>query len=113
MSERLLAGEERPTGLPVAPGPAERLAGGVILAPSFANVSAIPTDAGLVLIDAGGMLLAARAHEDLRRVTDDPVHAVVYTHGHVDHVMGASLLGDDVLCVAHERVPARFARYRR
>src|SRR4051812_46341667 len=115
LSERMLAGHDLAPGLPVAPGPGERLPGDVLFAPSFANVSAIPTGDGLVLIDAGGMLAAQRAHEDLRRMTDDPVHTVVYTHGHVDHVMGALLLGDDedFEVVAHERVPARFERYRR
>jgi len=113
LSERMLAGQDLPPGLPVAPGPGERLPGDVLLAPSFANVAAVPTDAGLVLIDAGGMLLAPRAHEDLRQLTGDPVHTVVYTHGHVDHVMGATLLGDDVRVVGHERVSARFERYRR
>src|SRR3954466_6467590 len=113
LSERMLAGQDLPAGLPVAPGPGEQLPGDVLLAPSFANVAAIPTDDGLVLIDSGGMLLAQRAHEDLRRLSEDPVHTVVYTHGHVDHVMGAALLGDEVQVVAHERVPARFERYRR
>ena len=113
LSERMLAGEELPVGLPVAPPPGERLPGDVLLAPSFANVAAVPTGDGLVLIDSGGMLTAQRTHEDLRRLSDDPVHTVVYTHGHVDHVMGALLLGDDVQVVAHERVTARFERYRR
>src|SRR4051794_19548037 len=113
LSERMLAGHDLAPGLPVAPGPGERLPGDVLFAPSFANVSALPTGDGLVLIDAGGMLAAQRAHEDLRRMTADPVHTVVYTHGHVDHVMGALLLGDEVRVVAHDRVRARFERYRR
>jgi alkyl sulfatase BDS1-like metallo-beta-lactamase superfamily hydrolase len=112
-SERMLAGQETWGGLPVAPGRGERLPGDVVFVPSFANVSAIPTTDGLLLIDAGGMLLAPRAHEDLRALTGDPVHTVVYTHGHVDHVMGALLLDEDVEVVAHERVLARFERYRR
>src|SRR4051812_7429114 len=113
LSERMLAGQDLPAGLPVAPGPGERLPGDVLLAPSFANVSAIPTGDGLVLIDTGGMLLAPRAHEDLRALTRDPVHTAVYTRGHVDHGMGAALLGEDVELVGHERVVARFERYRR
>src|SRR3954451_23225403 len=113
LSERMLGGQGLPAGLPVAPRPGERLLGDVLLAPSFANVAAVPTDDGLVLIDAGGMLLARRAHEDLRQLTGDPVHTVVYTHGHVDHVMGAALLWEDVRVVGHERVSARFERYRR
>ena len=113
LSERMLAGQDLAPGLPVAPGPGERLPGDVLFAPSFANVSAIPTADGLVLIDTGGLLAAQRAHEDLRALTADPVHTAVYTHGHVDHVMGALQLGDEVQVVAHERVPARFERYRR
>ena len=113
LSERMLAGEDLPTGLPVAPGPAERLPGGVLLAPSFANVGAIPTSEGLVLVDTGGLMLAERAQEDLRPLTGDRVRMAIYTHGHVDHVMGGALLGDEVEVVAHERVPARFERYRR
>ena len=113
LSERMLAGEDLPTGLPVAPGPAERLPGGVLLAPSFANVGAIPTSEGLVLVDTGGLMLAERAQEDLRTLTGDRVRMAIYTHGHVDHVMGGALLGDEVEVVAHERVPARFERYRR
>src|SRR3954463_11996015 len=96
LSERMLAGHDLPPGLPVAPGPGERLPGDVLLAPSFANVGAVETSDGLVLIDTGGMLVAPRAHEDLRRLTADPVHTAIYTHGHVDHVMGALLLADDV-----------------
>src|SRR3954469_17286814 len=112
-SERMLSGEEDWAGLPVAPGPALRLDAGVLFVPSFANVGAVPTDDGLVLLDTGGMLLAQRALDDLRALSDDPVHTAIYTHGHVDHVMGGPLLGDDVEVVAHERVIARFERYRR
>jgi alkyl sulfatase BDS1-like metallo-beta-lactamase superfamily hydrolase len=113
LSERMLAGEDLPPGLPVAPPPAERLPGDVLLSPSFANVSAVETGDGLLMIDTGGLFTAASAHEELRRLTDAPVHTAVYTHGHVDHVMGGDLLGDGATVVAHERVNARFARYTR
>src|SRR3954466_10370521 len=109
----MLAGEELPPGLPAAPPPAERLRSDVLLSPSFANVSAVETGDGLLMIDTGGLLVAARAHEELRRLTDAPGHTAGYTHGHVDHVMGAQALGKDAIVVAHERVNARFARYGR
>src|SRR3954447_922837 len=109
----MLAGEDLPPGLPVAPPPAERLPGDVLLSPSFANVSAVETGDGLFMVDTGGLFTAAAAHEELRRLTDAPVHTAVYTHGHVDHVMGADALGDGATVVAHERVNARFARYTR
>src|SRR3954462_12050268 len=107
----MLAGEELPPGLPVAPPPAERLPGEVLLSPSFANVAAVETGDGLLMIDTGGLMTAPAAHEQLRRLTDAPVHTAIYTHGHVDHVMGADLLGDGAVVVAHERVVARFERY--
>ena len=113
LSERMLAGDELAHGLPVAPPPAEELDGGVIVSPSFANVSAIPTGDGLVLVDTGGIIVAQQAHDELRKLTDAPVRTAIYTHGHVDHVMGALLLGDDVEVVAHERTKDRFERYRR
>jgi glyoxylase-like metal-dependent hydrolase (beta-lactamase superfamily II) len=113
LSERMLAGDELPPGLPVAPPPAERLPGDVILSPSFANVSAVETGEGLLLIDTGGLFTAQGAHDELRKVTDAPVHTAIYTHGHVDHVMGASLLDAATTVVAHERVNARFDRYAR
>ncbi len=48
-----------------------------------------------------------------------PVHTLVYTHGHVDHVGGAHAIVADAAdrgdprpdIVAHEAVPARFRRY--
>ena len=39
------------------------------------------------MIDCGTTLAAPRIFESIRKVTDAPVHTVVYTHGHVDHIM--------------------------
>jgi glyoxylase-like metal-dependent hydrolase (beta-lactamase superfamily II) len=113
LSERMLAGDELPAGLPVAPPPAERLPGDVLLSPSFANVAAVETGDGLLMVDTGGLFLAPAAHDELWRLTDAPVHTAIYTHGHLDHVTGGPLLGEDVVVVAHERVMARFERYAR
>ena len=113
LSERMLAGDELPVGLPIAPPPAERLPGDVLVSPSFANVAAVETDAGLLMVDTGGLFTAQAAHDELRRLSEAPVHTAIYTHGHVDHVMGAALLGEGAVVVAHERVPARFERYAR
>ena len=87
---------------------------------SFANVSALRTDGGLVLVDTGSSLLSGPAHDTLRRWTVDPASTVVFTHGHIDHCFGVDRYdADNAACgsapctvVAHEAVPARFDRYR-
>jgi alkyl sulfatase BDS1-like metallo-beta-lactamase superfamily hydrolase len=87
--------------------------------PSFANVTAILTDEGLVLVDSGNFLLGEMAHETIRGWTDERVHTVIWSHGHVDHVFGVPLWDAEAeergwprpRVVAHEAMPARFARY--
>jgi alkyl sulfatase BDS1-like metallo-beta-lactamase superfamily hydrolase len=87
--------------------------------PSFGNVSAILTDEGLVLVDSGNFMLAQMAHETLRGWTDERLHTVIWSHGHVDHVFGVPLWDEEAgekgwprpRVVAHEAMPARFARY--
>ena len=87
---------------------------------SFANVSALCTDAGLVLLDTGSALFSGSAHDTLRRWTEQPAHTVVFTHGHIDHCFGVERYDADnaaakapaVVVVAHEAVPDRFDRYR-
>jgi len=87
---------------------------------SFANVTALRTDAGLVLVDTGSALFSGSVHDTLRRWTDAPAHTVVFTHGHIDHCFGVERYDADnaaasapaVDVVAHEAVPDRFDRYR-
>jgi glyoxylase-like metal-dependent hydrolase (beta-lactamase superfamily II) len=83
---------------------------------SFANATAFETDAGLVLVDTGSFLLANQVRENVRSFTSRPLHTAVFTHGHVDHCFGVDLYESDqgtaARVVAHERVPARFERYR-
>jgi alkyl sulfatase BDS1-like metallo-beta-lactamase superfamily hydrolase len=86
---------------------------------SFANATAFDTAEGLVLVDTGSFLLAGQVHEHVRAFTKAPLHTAVFTHGHVDHCFGVELYeaetaaaGRRVRVVAHERLPARFERYR-
>jgi alkyl sulfatase BDS1-like metallo-beta-lactamase superfamily hydrolase len=79
---------------------------------SFANVTALRTAEGLLLFDAGSALLVGQVEASLRAFADAPVHTLVYTHGHVDHVGGAPALAASAHVVAHRAVPARFDRYR-
>jgi alkyl sulfatase BDS1-like metallo-beta-lactamase superfamily hydrolase len=80
----------------------------------------VKTDEGLVLSDTSGAKTGEAVVASLRGWSADPFHTVLYTHGHIDHVGGAgafvanaeSLGHAAPRFVAHENVPARFARYR-
>jgi glyoxylase-like metal-dependent hydrolase (beta-lactamase superfamily II) len=93
---------------------------GVAFVPAFANVTAIATGDGLVLVDTGSSLAAQAIHEDLRRWTDQRLHTAIYSHGHIDHVFGVPVWEAEAsehgwpapVVVAHEAVPRRFDRYR-
>ena len=97
----------------------EQLADGVAFVCSLANVSALATDDGLVLVDTGSHMSAESIRQMLRGWSDAPVHTAVYTHGHVDHVFGGPVLDREAgergwakpRVVAHEALPARFDRY--
>lgn len=86
---------------------------------SFANVAAIGTGDGLVLIDTGSTFLAAGAHDAIRRWSDRRLNAAVFTHGHIDHCFGVELYEADAQAmgaaaprvIAHEAITARFDRY--
>jgi glyoxylase-like metal-dependent hydrolase (beta-lactamase superfamily II) len=91
----------------------------VAFVPAFANVTAIRTDDGLVLVDTGSSIAAKAIHEDLRRWTDQRLHTAIYSHGHIDHVFGVPVWEAESqergwpapAVVAHEALPRRFDRY--
>jgi alkyl sulfatase BDS1-like metallo-beta-lactamase superfamily hydrolase len=82
-------------------------------------VTAFETDDGLVLVDTGGLLIAAHVHAQIRAWSDKPLHTAIYSHGHVDHVFGVPAFEEEARergwppphVVAHENVPRRFDRY--
>ncbi len=95
------------------------VAPGVAFVTGFGNVTALATSEGLVLVDSGSTYGAPPILAALREWSGEPVHTLVYSHGHVDHVFGAHLLDAEAEAagrprprvVAHENVLARFARY--
>jgi alkyl sulfatase BDS1-like metallo-beta-lactamase superfamily hydrolase len=95
------------------------LGDGLAVVESFSHVVAFATDAGLVCFDTSGALTGKAVVGALRGWSDRPFHSLVYTHGHVDHVGGASAFVADAesrghptpRVVAHENVPRRFERY--
>lgn len=121
LADRLWRGEAsisehhpfRPTG------GIEEVADRVAFVPSFANVSAVSTDDGLVLVDTGSEGLAQAVHGQIRTWSPERLHTAVYSHGHIDHVFGVPVFEAEAAekgwgrprVVAHEALPHRFDRY--
>ena len=102
-------------------GPSKQVAEGAVFLSSFANVTAFSGDDGVLLVDTSQERFTGRVLQDLRdNYSQAPVEAVVYTHGHVDHVTGADAIiaeaserGDRrPRIIAHRDVAPRFDRYR-
>ncbi len=70
-----------------------KVADNVYVATSYdaSNISMIVGDDGYVLIDAGKFPHnAEKVKEEFSQITDKPLKAVIFTHGHNDHVGGLS-----------------------
>lgn len=95
------------------------VAPGIGFVEAFSHVVALTTEAGLVLFDTSLEALGEAVRKSLRGWSDRPVHSLVYTHGHIDHVGGAHAFVQeargrglpDPNVIAHENVPPRFDRY--
>ena len=78
----------------------EQVSGHVWAALGFelANTMLIHTDEGNVIIDTSICTAAARAVKKmmLEKAPAGPVKAIIYTHSHVDHTMGASVWAEPV-----------------
>jgi alkyl sulfatase BDS1-like metallo-beta-lactamase superfamily hydrolase len=102
-------------------GEYEEIADGVMFYRWFANVTAVKTREGLVMVDTGGYFNQAATVELLRKFSPDRVNTAIYTHGHVDHACGTSAIVADAQknkvarprVVGHRGVAARFDRYKR
>lgn len=88
---------------------------------SFSHVWVVATEDGLVLFDVSSGLTGRAVLEAVRAWSAAPVHTIVYTHGHIDHVGGASQWIADAAerghprpqVVGHANVVRRLERYRR
>jgi alkyl sulfatase BDS1-like metallo-beta-lactamase superfamily hydrolase len=117
LSERLLSGAASVhQHNPMAPMLAlEEVAPRAAFVSSFANVLAVETDEGLVLVDTGSFFMAAPTKAVVQTFSSKRLHTALFTHGHVDHVFGVPLWeaeGGPARVIAHEAVPRRFARYK-
>jgi alkyl sulfatase BDS1-like metallo-beta-lactamase superfamily hydrolase len=120
LAERFWNGEVKGAELIRATGVTEEIAPGVLFAHAFANVTAIRTEAGLVLVDTGNFRARDKTFASVRSWERAPLAAAVYTHGHVDHVCGLPPFLTEASAkdwprpriVGHRDVAARFDRYR-
>jgi alkyl sulfatase BDS1-like metallo-beta-lactamase superfamily hydrolase len=80
------------------------------------NAVIVKTVEGLVIIDTGMSPAGPALYDAARKVSDLPVHTIIYTHGHVDHSYGTWAFieaGETPQIVAHENILDRFKRYLR
>ena len=55
----------------------------------LANTIMVVGDDGVIIVDTGEDIDSARiVHSELRKISDKPVRAVIYTHFHPDHING-------------------------
>lgn len=110
---------EGPASVNRITGRLSEVAPDIAMVEAFSHVVALRTADGLVLFDTsleafGDVIVSA-----LQSWADAPVHTIVYTHGHVDHVGGAHALLAAAMerghprpvVIGHLNVPTRFARY--
>ncbi|MFC1934923.1 alkyl sulfatase dimerization domain-containing protein [Chloroflexota bacterium] len=78
----------------------------------YAYTSWVITSEGIVVIDTGTPPVSVLVKQEIKKQTGKPVKYLIYTHGHLDHVGGASAYTDDhPIIIAHENILPRFERY--
>ena len=95
------------------------LADGVAIVESFSHAVVVDTEEGLVVFDSSGVQSGEAVAKAIVEWRDKPIHTMVYTHGHVDHVGGSRAFAADAVARGHQaprvlgqqRVLARFDRY--
>ena len=120
LSARIIDSGHRDEPVNRITGDLSEVADGIALVESFSHSVVLRTDDGLVTLDASGPATGTDVAAAVRGWCEAPVHTLVYTHGHLDHVGGSPALGAAARTrgepaprvVAHENVPRRFDRYR-
>lgn len=92
----------------------------VSIVESFSHVITVRTGDGLVAFDSSGRGTGRAVVDALRSWSTEPVHSLVYTHGHMDHVGGSVIFAEDAEArgharprvIGHEKLNDRLGRYR-
>ncbi len=72
------------------------------------------TPEGVIIADPLNTDAAAVLHAELRKLTDQPVRFVLYSHSHFDHAAGGRIFKDEgATFVAHERCAANLREHTR
>lgn len=96
------------------------LADDLAIVESFSHSVAWDSGDGLVCFDASGASTGGAIIDQIAKWRSQPIHSLVYTHGHLDHVGGsgafAAYARDNAhpmpQVIAHKNVLPRFRRYR-
>jgi len=84
--------------------------------------SVVYTNDGVVVVDVPmGNRFGRKALDVIRKRTDKPIYAIIYTHGHMDHVWSVPVFYADAEAhgypkphiIGHKNVVRRFDRYQR
>ena len=90
------------------PPAVHKVTDGIWVAVGFdlANSILIEGDDGIIIVDTlSSYETAKKVISEFRKITDKPVKAIIYTHGHLDHVHGTGAFleeGEDVEIYAHD-----------
>jgi cyclase len=85
-----------------------KVAGNVyMLTGAGGNIGASVGDDGIVIVDDQYAPLAERIQQALKGVTDKPVHFIINTHYHEDHVGGNEFFQKQAPIIAHDNVRKR------
>ena len=82
----------------------KQVADNVYLATGVGNVMMITTDEGNVLFDTGLVLQTPKQLKALREVSDAPIHTIVLSHSHADHIGGTRFYAEEqTRIIAHRQ----------
>jgi len=101
-------------------GELSEIAEGLAMVESFSHVVTWNSGDGLVCFDTSHVNTGQQVVDSIRSWSSDPFNALVYTHGHVDHVGGSVAFGANSAAlghqaprvIGHKNVQQRFDRYR-
>ncbi|MCE2818324.1 MAG: MBL fold metallo-hydrolase [Ilumatobacteraceae bacterium] len=101
-------------------GELSEIADGLAMVESFSHVVTWNSGDGIVCFDTSHVNTGQQVVDSIRKWSHDPFNALVYTHGHADHVGGSVAFGANAAAlghkaprvIGHKNVQRRFDRYR-